>query len=183
MSEAELTYDDRNLQGLFDELRPDRRKAAFRSAFRRAGNLLKRAAVANLRQRTKSSSELEKGIRVVVYKKVVGFKVTVVPKKANKKTGKGGKGYHTNRQGLQKPVLMWMETGTQPRNTRGCGRRSLFRRVLSLGTGHGGRYTGRMPARPFLGPARDSMASSMVDMLREEVVKSIVKMAEKYGCK
>lgn len=173
MSEPELIYDDRNLRALLEELQYERRRASFRRAFRRTGNALKRAAIANLRQKINSSPDLEKGIRVVVYKKVAGFKVSVVPKKANKKTGKGGKGYHTNRQGLQKPVLLWAEAGTKPRYT---GRKTFLGR-------RNGRYTGRMPEMGFLGAARDSMAASLEGMLREEIVKSITDMAKRYGCK
>ena len=51
------------------------------------------------------ASRLKKDIRLRVYPKGGGFMITV------KQHGK--QGYHVNRFGLQKPVLMWTEEGTK----------------------------------------------------------------------
>ena len=56
------------------------------------------------------ASRLKKDIRLRVYPKGGGFMITV------KQHGK--QGYHVNRFGLQKPVLMWAEEGTKVRYVR-----------------------------------------------------------------
>ena len=102
-------YDDTQLQKLFTEMDVKHRKRALKGAFRREANQVRRTAINNLRSSLHSNRDLEKGIRAIVFKKAAGFRVTIGTKKANRKTGKGDKGMHINRQGLKKPVLIWAE--------------------------------------------------------------------------
>lgn len=83
-------------------------KALLKGAYRKTGNEI----LAIARQRLMSSgivhaSKLKKGIRLHVYPRGGGFMITVKPH--------GKQGYHVNRFGLEKPVLMWAEEGTKER--------------------------------------------------------------------
>ena len=85
------------------------------------------------------ASRLKKDIRLRVYPKG-GFMITV------KQHGK--QGYHVNRFGLQKPVLMWAEEGTKVRYVRKGGGQ-----VAQTADGKWrtlGRRRGQMPAYHFL---------------------------------
>ena len=106
-----IDYDDRDLQRLFAELEPKRRVQALKGGFRREANQVRKTAINNLRSSINSSKDLEKGVRAIVFKRKAGFRVTVGTKRANKTTGKGEAGFHTNRQGLKKPILIWAEGG------------------------------------------------------------------------
>ncbi len=57
-----------------------------------------------------NASRLKKDIRQRVYPRGTGFMITVKPH--------GRQGFHTNRFGLQKPVLMWVEAVTKVRYVR-----------------------------------------------------------------
>ena len=86
------------------------------------------------------ASRLKKDIRLRVYPKGGGFMITV------KQHGK--QGYHVNRFGLQKPVLMWAEEGTKVRYVRKGGGQ-----VAQTADGKWrtlGRRRGQMPAYHFL---------------------------------
>ena len=101
-------YDDSNLQKLYEALDPKRREKALRRAFRREATRVRRSAVNRLRGSIRSDRDLESGIRALVFKrKAVGFRVTVGTKRV-KRTGKEF-GFHKNRRGLKKPVLIWAE--------------------------------------------------------------------------
>lgn len=119
------SYDDRNLQKLFAELQPKRRRQAIKGALRRAATKVKRTAISNLRSCVNSTPKLEKGIRALVWKHKSGFRVTVGTKRANK-AGKGEQGFYQSRRqrpkngkGRKYPVLLWLEDGTAMRNPIG----------------------------------------------------------------
>ena len=87
----------------------DQRKA-LRGAMRREANRLKKSATANLRSSglgQGTRQRLDKGfiVRVFPARLGAGFLVKVKPYRK--------KGYHLNRQGKEKPVLMWAEEGTK----------------------------------------------------------------------
>lgn len=170
----EITYDDSNLQKLFAELEPKRRVQALRGAFRKEGNALRKAAIANLRQSIRSDKEMEKGVRTIVFRKKGGFRVTVGTKAASKKTGKGEAGYHVNRRGQKKPVLIWAELGTKRRSTKT--RTKIFTRKRRS------HNTGQMQAYAFMGKARDRMAPTVTENIRRAFVNNIQRLAKKYGC-
>ena len=62
-----------------------------------------------------------------------------VAKRAGK-NGKGEAGFHTNRQGLKKPVLIWVEEGTKERKTKSNGGKRAARRRSAHSTGRMRRY-------------------------------------------
>lgn len=174
-----LEYDDRNLQQLFVELEPKRRLQAIKGAYRKEANRVKKVAINNLRSSgLRSSKDMEKGIRAIVFKKKAGFRVTVGTKKANKK-GKGEYGYHTNRQGLKKPVLIWAELGTAERQTKASGG-LFFRRAARKRKSH---RTGRMKRYGFMAQTKASVSSEVTENIRKNIVESVHKVSQKYGAK
>lgn len=168
-------YDDTQLQKLFTEMDVKRRNRALKGAFRREANQVRRTAINNLRSSLHSNRDLEKGIRAIVFKKAAGFRVTIGTKKANRKTGKGEKGMHINRQGLKKPVLIWAEGGTEQRKTK-----TKTRVFVRERRGHN---TGRMKRYGFMRKTQTYVRDKVTADLRNEIVESVTKTANKYGCK
>jgi len=166
---AQSTYDDSNLQQLFAELEPRRRAQALRGGFRREANQVRKTAVNNLRASgIKSSRDLEKGVRALVFKRTAGFRITVGTK--------GEAGLHTNRQGLKKPILLWAEMGTKDRRTKnGGGKRASRHRAAHS--------TGRMPRYGFMAQTLDSTRETVTNELHNMVIENVIKTAKKYGCK
>lgn len=168
-------YDDSNLRKLFKALDHKQRIKAMRGAFRREANKVRRAAISNLRSTgIRTDLDLEKGVRAVVSKRDAGFRVTIGTKKGNRKTGRGERGFHTNRRGLKKPVLIWAESGTDRRYTKSKTR--IFARSRK------GHYTGRMKRYGFMSKTGSQVDGRVGDELREEIVKSINMTARRYGC-
>ena len=168
-------YDDTQLQKLFTEMDVKHRKRALKGAFRREANQVRRTAINNLRSSLHSNRDLEKGIRAIVFKKAAGFRVTIGTKKANRKTGKGEKGMHINRQGLKKPVLIWAEGGTEQRKTK-----TKTRVFVRERRGHN---RGRMKRYGFMRKTQTDVRDKVTADLRNEIVESVTKTANKYGCK
>lgn len=172
---SDISYDCRNLQRLFEELTPKRRAQAIKGALRRAANTIRRVAVNNLRSSLNSNRDLERGVRAIVWKRQAGFRVTVGPKAASRKTGKGERGYHTNRRGLKKPVLMWAEDGTDSRRTKSKTR--IFTRSRK------GHSTGRMKRYGFMARTKSETEANVTSMLHTEIINNVKRVAKKYGCK
>ena len=168
-------YDDTQLQKLFTEMDVKHRKRALKGAFRREANQVRRTAINNLRSSLHSNRDLEKGIRAIVFKKAAGFRVTIGTKKANRKTGKGEKGMHINRQGLKKPVLIWAEGGTEQRKTK-----TKTRVFVRERRGHN---PGRMKRYGFMRKTQTDVRDKVTADLRNEIVESVTKTANQYGCK
>lgn len=191
---ADIQYDDRKLRDLFTELEPKRRLKALKGAFRKEANKVRRTAVNNLRGSIRSDADLEKGVRVIVFKRAAGFRVTIGTKKATKRSQKEY-GFHKNRQGLKKPVLIWAEEGTEERATKGgnwvykySGNEKLAARH---GSGYkvrrkkvylGGQKRGRMKRYGFMRKTRDEVADRVTEELHSEVINNVIKTAKKYGC-
>lgn len=178
---SQLVYDDSRLQQLFAELDPRRRKQAIRGAIRKEATRVRKIAINNLRSSgINSSKDLEKGIRQIVFKeKAVGFRLTVGTKKANKQ-GKGEAGFHTNRKGLKKPVLIWAEDGTKDRKTKGSGLMGF----LGLRSGKRASHrTGKMRRYGFMSKTLGEVKGSVTSNIKTNVVESIHKISKKYGCK
>lgn len=172
---SDISYDCRNLQRLFEELTPKRRAQAIKGALRRAANTIRRVAVNNLRSSLNSNRDLERGVRAMVWKRQAGFRVTVGTKAASRKTGKGERGYHTNRRGLKKPVLMWAEDGTDSRRTKSKAR--IFTRSRK------GHSTGRMKRYGFMARTKSETEANVTSMLHTEIINNVKRVAKKYGCK
>lgn len=161
-----LTYDDRNLQALFAALSEKQRASALRGAFRREAGRVRKAAIGNLRQNLHSSRDLEKGVRAIVFKRQAGFRITVgTSGRKSRRTGAVQTfGYHRNRFGLEKPVLIWAEDGTAYRRTKK------------------GAARGRMRRYGFMARTQSEVTSTVTSELHDEIRAYVFKQAKKYGC-
>lgn len=173
----DIDYDDRNLQRLFADMEPKRRLQAIKGGFRKEANLVRKTAINNLRNSIRTDKDLEKGVRAIVFKRKAGFRVTAGTKKANK-SGKGEAGFHTNRQGLKKPVLIWAEDGTDERRTKP--KQGTRRRASRLRASH---PTGRMKRYGFMAQTLRSVRDTVTDNVHKMVTDNVEKIAKKYGCK
>ena len=172
-----VAFDDRNLQQLFAEMEPKRRLQALRGGFRREANQVRKTAINNLRSSIRSNKDLEQGVRAVVYKRSAGFRVTIGTKRAGK-NGKGEAGFHTNRQGLKKPVLIWAEAGTKERQTKP--KQGTRRRAGRMREQH---RTGRMRRYGFMEQTLNSVRDTVTADIHNLVLDNVEKIAKKYGCK
>lgn len=172
-----IDYNDENLQRLFAELEPKRRLQAIKGGFRREANQVRKTAINNLRSSIQSNKDLEKGVRAIVFKRKAGFRVTVGTKRAGK-NGKGEAGFHTNRQGLKKPVLIWAEEGTKERQTKP--KKGTRRRAARLRASH---RTGRMKRYGFMVQTLNSVRGTVTANIHKMVTENVEQVAKKYGCK
>lgn len=172
-----IDYDDKNLQRLFAELEPKRRLQAIKGGFRREANQVRKTAINNLRSSIQSNKDLEKGVRAIVFKRKAGFRVTVGTKRAGK-NGKGEAGFHTNRQGIKKPVLIWAEEGTAERKTKP--KQGTRRRAARLRASH---RTGRMKRYGFMAQTLSSVRDTVTADIQKMVTENVEQVAKKYGCK
>lgn len=174
----DIQYDDRDLQRLFAEMDPKRRLQAVKGGFRREANNVRKTAVNNLRgSGIRTDKDLERGVRALVFKRTAGFRVTIGTKKAGK-DGKGEKGFHINRQGLHKPILIWAEEGTEMRKTKP--KQGTRRRASRLRSSHS---TGRMKRYGFMAQTLSSTRDKVTDNIHKMVTENVEKVAKKYGCK
>ena len=171
-----LEYDDTELQRLFAEMEPKLRLKALKGAFRREANRVRKTALNNLRGSIRSDRDLERGVRALVFKRKAGFRVTVGTKSASKKTGKGEQGYHVNRRGLKKPVLIWAEDGTKWRKSKKA------TRYMVGGKWRTGTTRGFMKRYGFMQKTAADVRDRVTDSLHDEVINSVRKVAKKHGC-
>lgn len=170
-----FSYDDTNLQRLFNQLDLKNQVKALKGVFRREANTVRKVAVSNLRgSDLHTTDDMEKGIRALVFKRKAGFRVTIGTKKANRQ-GKGERGMHLNRRGLKKPVLIWAEGGTKARYTK-----SKTRFFVRSRKGH---YTGEMPSYPFMSKTRTQVADWVTEDMHNEIAANVMRTAKRYGCK
>lgn len=177
-----LTYDDSELMKLFESLSEKRRRQALAGGFRRAAANVRRPAVSEMRSSgIRSNPEMEKGIRAVVYRKVLGFKITVAPRRRKiDYTGLSGKDLSAaRRKARMRIVPLWAEGGTAERHTDRSTRRMGFS-IVSHGKG---RRTGAMPAFGFMERARASALPGAADDLRRQLDAYIKKTAARYGAR
>ncbi len=172
---ATIQYDDEDLQRLFAEMDTKKRLKALKGAFRRGANRVRKTALNNLRGSIRTDKDLERGVRAVVFKRKAGFRVTIGTKKAGK-TGKEY-GFHINRRGLKKPVLIWAEAGTKWRRTKSKQRFKANGKWRTAGT-----HRGFMKRYGFMQKTAADVRDSVTDNLHNEVINSVRKVAKKYGC-
>lgn len=169
------------------------RVKALKGAFRREAHKVRKVAIGNLRKSVHSNKDLEKGVYTDVLKRGTGFKVTIGSKVMKgrykgkrsgiKRYGRArltwtGFGYHTNRHGKEKPVLIWVEGGTRWRRTKGKNRFVTDGQWRTAGT-----HRGFMKRYGFMGKTLEDVRGNVTEELHEEVINSINKVAKKHGCK
>lgn len=171
---ATMQYNDAELQRLFAELDTKQRLKALKGAFRREANRVRKTALNNLRGSIRSDRDLERGVRAVVFKRKAGFRVTIGTKKA----GKSGKeyGFHINRKGLKKPVLIWAEAGTKWRKSKKA------TRYMAGGKWRTGATRGFMKRYGFMQKTLTDVRGSVTNSLHNEVINSVKEVAKKHGC-
>ncbi len=147
-------------------------KASLKGAYRKVGNEILKVARDKVAQSgIANASKLKKGMRLRVYPRGSGFMITVKPH--------GKQGYHLNRFGLQKPVLMWAEEGTKVRYARKGGGQ-----VVDMADGKWrtlGRRRGQMPAYHFLDGVEGSGAPIIEREIGARLEEQVLKRAEKAG--
>ena len=139
-----------------------------------------------------SKADWEKGIRAYIYSKGGGFLLTVNARRANK-SGKGEKGMHVNRYGKAKPILMWAEDGTEPRqrggavsykttgNEKWAARHGGLYRLRRKRVRTGGKRSGKMPKYGFLEKAEPKAYRIVETELSKDVEAAVAKAAHKAG--
>lgn len=174
-----MQYDDTNLQRMFAELDVRQRVKALKGAFRREASRVRKTAVNNMRASIGGDSEMERGVRAIVFKRKAGFRVTIGTKQANSR-GKGERGFYISRkrrgkpEATGKPVLIWAEEGTKARHTKSKTR--VFTRSRK------GHNTGRMRRYGFMRKTLNEVQGTVTDSLHNEIINSITRTAKKYGC-
>lgn len=166
-------YDAREWTELAAKLDTRQMKRALKGAYRtEAAKVVKtaRRSLATSGLQVKGNkADWQKGIRPYVYSRGGGFMVTVKPGRGKNRT----KSMHRNRQGLEKPVLMFAEDGTTARKTK-----TKTKRWTRARKGHA---TGRMPAYGFLQRAQPEMYRKVEEGLLPQVEKQVRKAAARAG--
>lgn len=176
-----MRYIDRNLQRFFADLSPRNRKKVIKGACRKVGNSIRKIAVNNLRlSGLNHASELSSGVRVVVFNREAGVRVTVASRKANRKTGKGEKGMHLNRYGLKKPVLVWAEAGTKWRKVK-TDKKARFKADGKWYTA-GTRHRGFMRRYGFIAKTETQIKYTAGDQIKDELENHVKRIAKENGC-
>lgn len=170
MASSTVTDIKRPFADVYKALDPKAHRKAMRSAMRREGGRLRKMAVAALKDSgigSGTKNKLAKGLRARVFpdRYGAGFMLTAKPH--------GKRGYHRNRFGREKPVLMWAEDGTALRNTRGKTRALVFRKK--------GHSTGRMGRYGFMARAEALAGDSVERNLFGEFQDSLDRAARKHG--
>jgi len=172
MAGFQYHYDDSQLQQLFEQLELKQQAKVLRGGFRRAAAKFRKAAIGNLRSSIRTDSDLEKGVRAIVFKQQLGFRVTVGTS--------GKKGYHLNRFGLLKPVLLWAEDGTANRWTKSNGGKHSRMFCKRKRKSHA---TGKMSAYMFMQKTKEQEAGNITTNLHISIRQSVESAAKRCGCK
>ncbi len=163
MAGAEIVFDESRFLQLWEQLSEENRVKVMRQAYRRSGQKLRQEVIRQIKSdstRLRWDPSMRSSVRLLVFRRKIGFRVTV----GTKGRGKNAKGYHTNRNGQQKPVLMWAETGTVDRIRRK----------------NKGR-TGKLEPGRFMERARDIAVPAIQEELKDILMTTIVKSAARNG--
>lgn len=139
-----------------------------RKAYRKVARPLVAKARTSLMQRGPQNikgnkADWKSAVRARVYSRGGGFMVTVQPH--------GKRGYHVNRQGKEKPVLMWAEEGTAER----------FTRVKGFFSKKGAIPRGKMPKYGFLAAVEAPIYIQAEALLQPELESAVFFNCRKYG--
>ena len=175
-------YDDTQLRKLYGQLSEEQRGKALKGAMRREARKF-RSKVAHTLATTPGGrrgrpldideGDAEEHIRARVFKKALGFQVSIYARKGRKW------GYHHNRHGDDKPILMWAEGGTDQRRTKSNAGKHRRTWTWRLRRGHN---TGRMQAYRFMSITRDREKDNVSASLQDEFRKYVTTTAKRYGC-
>lgn len=179
-NEKALQTFERDLAKLYTGLSPKEQRKAIAAAMRHEANRLKKAAQTKVRTSGLSAKTgVDKGVYSRLYPKRygTGFMVSVKPYGAKK-------GIHTNRQGKQKPVLLFAEEGTKQRNVgRRKGeaqyRQGRFAQKKWRDYSRSGHSTGRMPRYKFLAMTEQTETAGIEQRLWTDFERNVERAANK----
>ena len=162
----ELTCDTRRLWAMLRELEPRRRRQALKGGIRKASQEVRRTAIANLRASgLRSNAKVEAGVRNVVFRNKVGFRVTIGTKAAKKdySSMSGGELAKAKAKARLRIVPLWAEGGTQPRSTAK------------------GYYRGFMGDYRFMEKTEGDVDGKVTGMMHRNITENIERTVKKYG--
>lgn len=167
----EITFDDSRLTSLIEALDPKQRGQSLRRGLRKAAGVLRKEARSQLRGTGfRSNANVERGIRTELFRRKLGFRVTVGTKRRYRKSASSNAEKRTRRLDV---VALWAETGTIRRRTKSHWTRRGFRKGADRGT---------MRQYEFMDKARQSKGPQMEKEVRQGLIDGVVKTAKKYGC-
>jgi len=146
-------------------------KAANRKAAKKVLSIAKEALNAtDLGKGTRKP--LSDSLRARVYSRGGGFMITTKPYKT--------KGYHINRQGLEKPVLMWLTGGADGKSagTKGRYTKSRTKTYKRKRKGH---YTGIIKPNSYLDRAEASATPIVEESIYNDLRANIEKRLRQKG--
>lgn len=178
-----ISYDDERLIRLFEQLDEKARSKAIRGAFSKAASELRKVAVANYTSDTKGASkDSKRGIRAVVYKRRLGFRVTIGTRRQKLKYSKiplGERGAIQRRR-RKEIAPLWLTTGTTARFRT----RRKAERAYRAASGSRKGYTGSIqPPRTFMERTRLSELPRQTDNIRNAIFTYVEKAAIKHGAR
>lgn len=166
-------YDDTRLQRMFEELEPKARTRALRGAFRAAAAGLRKQVLTNLRASgLNSNRDVEKGVRSVVWKRNLGFRVTIGTKKYSKAAGSTDEAKR-RRKGV---VPLWAEGGTEQRYS------VKKRSKMGFSVNTKGSNRGKLKPYEFMKRTEGDSEKIHQDLV-EALVRNIERAARKHGAK
>lgn len=142
-------------------------RAAVKGGFRKEANEVKKIIASEVsKSGLGNARQVAKGLRVYVNSRGGGFMVNTVPR--------GKKGFHRNRFGKEKPVLMWAADGTKERWSK----KSYNSRKYKA---HQKRRMGRMTRYDYITKAERPATEHVEKHLLREVDEAVLKAAKKAG--
>lgn len=175
-------YDGKEFAAVMRAMSPRMVRNSLKSAYRKVAKKAKDVVVSKA-----ASSGLEHGasvgrsVRVRIYPWGNGFMLTTKPHNGGKNTlGSVAKGYHKNRSGQWKPIALWANAGTKPRNIRtGKHVRVNFGNGVTGSWLTMGRGRGSMPAYSFMDKSNTEAVNVVGNDMFGEIVAAVNKRLEK----
>lgn len=163
---ADLFVDMDRLERMLGQLTPRQREKGVRAGLRRAAGEWRKTARQQLRAAgLKANRKVDLGIRAAVYRRKLGFKLTIGTKKTYTKKARSKRETSDRRLDI---VPLWAEGGTVARRTA----RSIRRKS---------RPTGRMPQYEFMEATRRLLGESTARQIQTNVMRMVEKAVKDNG--
>lgn len=170
----DIVFDDNELWSMLSELDEKHRLRALKGALGASARAVRKTAVKNFRgSGIRTSKYSEKGIRAVISKHSLYYRVTVGTARDRTNYSRMSSLETKTLKALRRKEIipLWMEGGTKPRSTRGIG----FTRK-------GSRFTGELLPRWFMEKTRVQEEGRQTENLRQNLEKYILKTVTRHGC-
>lgn len=195
----QISYDDSNLRALCGQMTPQKRWMVYRNSMRRCGTKIKKVARQNLMATgVHNARQLARGLHSGLYRYKIhktylyaGFYVTThkgkYASRQNQNTRKRSKHGSSRSEIPELPILRWIETGTDYRRVgrRGNKLNGPARFKVGAHKWFRARYDnrGRLKGFGFMAKTQAQTQDSVTAQIRSEVLESVKRLAQKYGCK